>query len=524
MPEVDRHPLYVAYHAQLERENTRCLLRASARNKMKRFITDVHTVWLTNLAHHPEFRRTVRGAFSGGENDLSCDGDAGQTVRGVSDGEDNIPSGGGGGGGGGAGNHANPLRAGRRGLDGGRDSAAIAASQSQIQSVQTKRAFREAFYYTSKSAALPPRTAANDELGGGELGRGAAQEKPTENDAREYPRVDKDNTQVGIDFTRVDNEGGESPELPPPPVTPPTLAVLARERRRIGPVITSGGNRRSIGSGGGVVRKSIGGGFGETNSSLESRTVLLRVLRFAPSLSSTTWAVGTAPCDTVSAGTASRATKEVSGVAGSGSDATGVNLESGPNGFVGDDPLPGDDSSRVVTANNAISEKEDDAAAAAGMMTADVVATPPLRSNIVVQQAQPKLPQEIPAPEATWLISSFCPYDGSETGILIGDEAVAKRVGEVLSALTPVAAPVELSDSRNDASSRNDAWGGEPAGAGWGGEGRLRLLRSGVRVPALAADGHVVGTVLSVVEVSGLPKLLRAVVGSSVLGRYTISC
>ncbi|CAN0216805.1 unnamed protein product, partial [Ectocarpus sp. 13 AM-2016] len=54
VPEVDRHPLYVAYYNQLERENTRCLLRASARNKMKRFITDVHTVWLTNLAHHPE--------------------------------------------------------------------------------------------------------------------------------------------------------------------------------------------------------------------------------------------------------------------------------------------------------------------------------------------------------------------------------------------------------------------------------------------------------------------------------------
>ncbi|CAM9950538.1 unnamed protein product, partial [Laminaria digitata] len=110
VPEVDRHPLYVAYYAQLERENTRCLLRASARNKMKRFITDVHTVWLTNLAHHPEFRRTVKGVFSSG-------------------GAENC--------------HAKAVP-GRRGLDGGRDSTAIAASQSQIQSVQPKRAFREA--------------------------------------------------------------------------------------------------------------------------------------------------------------------------------------------------------------------------------------------------------------------------------------------------------------------------------------------------------------------------------------------
>ena len=131
VPEVDRHPLHVAYYAQLERENTRCLLRASARNKMKRFITDVHTVWLTNLAHHPEFRRTFGGVFPGGEN---CRGD----------GSDKVDQ-----------EAASP---GRRGLDGGRDSTAIAASQSQIQSVQPKRAFREAFYYPSTSAASSPRT------------------------------------------------------------------------------------------------------------------------------------------------------------------------------------------------------------------------------------------------------------------------------------------------------------------------------------------------------------------------------
>lgn len=393
MPEIDRHPLYVAYYAQLERENTRCLLRASARNKMKRFITDVHTVWLTNLAHHPEFRRTVRGVFAGG--DKNCSGDGGDDV-----------------------DPEEAAAPGRRGLDGGRDSTAIAASQSQIQSVQPKRAFREAFYYPSKSAASSPRTGNNtdrDELEGGP-GRGSLQES-AEN--------------VQDDYTRVDNEGGESPELPPPAVTAPTLAVLACERRRIGPASTAGGNRRSIGGGGGVRRSiggGVGGGGGEANKLLEARTVLLHVLRFAPS----------APPPLVLA-------------------------------IASDNIVGSDTASRT----------------GAGVL------------DVAVDQTQPELsqPQPHPAPEATWLISSFCPYDGTETGILVGHEVVAKRVGEALSALTPLATAGGCLASRNEAR--------EPAGDGWGAGGRLRLLRKGVRVPALAVDGRVVDKVLSVIEVSG---------------------
>ncbi|CAM9968038.1 unnamed protein product, partial [Discosporangium mesarthrocarpum] len=56
VPEVHRHPVPAWYGSQLDRENARCLLRASARNKMKRFILDVHILWLTNLVHHPEHR------------------------------------------------------------------------------------------------------------------------------------------------------------------------------------------------------------------------------------------------------------------------------------------------------------------------------------------------------------------------------------------------------------------------------------------------------------------------------------
>lgn len=457
VPEVDRHPLYVAYYAQLERQNTRCLLRASARNKMKRFITDVHTVWLTNLAHHPEFRRTIRGVFAGGDN--NCSGDGSDNVNQ----EESTP--------------------GRRGLDGGRDSTAIAASQSQIQSVQPKRAFREAFYYPSKSAASSPRTGANgdrDEVGG-EPGRGSLQESA-------------ENVQDGR--TRVENEGGESPELPAPAVTAPTLAVLACERRRIGPVSTAGGSRRGIGGGGGVRRSiggGVGGGGGEDSSSLAARTVLLRVLRFAPSPPppAPPLVLATAPV-VVSADTSSRTTGVLQ-VAGSG--AIGGSAAKAASNNVGNGNTPPSDSSQVVaavagtSANTQRGGSEEEAAVATSVASS-------VLSNIV-EQTQTKLPQPQPqpTPEATWLISSFCPYDGSETGILVGHKVVAKRVGEALSALTPLATAAGFT------ASRNEEW--EPAGDSWGAGGRLRLLRKGVRVPALAVDGHVVGKVLSVVEVSG---------------------
>ena len=456
MPEVDRHPLYVAYYAQLERENTRCLLRASARNKMKRFITDVHTVWLTNLAHHPEFRRTVKGVFAGGEK--HCNGDESDNVNQ----EESTP--------------------GRRGLDGGRDSTAIAASQSQIQSVQPKRAFREAFYYPSKSAEPSPRTEANgdrDELGG-QPGRGSLQESA-------------ENAQDGRN--RMENEGGESPELPAPAVIAPTLAVLACERHRTGPVSTAGSSRRSIGGGGGV-RRSIGGGVGgggrEDNSSLAARTVLLRVLRFAPSRPPPPPPLVLASAsDVVSTDTASR-TSGVLQVADS--DIIGCSAAEVASNNVGNSNTPPSDSSQVVavvaatSANTRRGGNEEETTVAISVASS-------VPSN-VVEETQTTLPQSQPqpTPEATWLISSFCPYDGSETGILVDHEVVAKRVGEALSALTPLTTATGFTASRNEAR--------EPAGDNWGAGGRLRLLRKGVRVPALAVDGHVVGKVLSVVEVS----------------------
>ena len=49
-PVVDRHPLYVMYYNILKAEFRHAINRAHARNRMKRFVSDVHTVWLTNLS------------------------------------------------------------------------------------------------------------------------------------------------------------------------------------------------------------------------------------------------------------------------------------------------------------------------------------------------------------------------------------------------------------------------------------------------------------------------------------------
>ena len=252
VPEVDRHPLYVAYYTQLERENTRCLLRASARNKMKRFITDVHTVWLTNLSHHPEFRRMVRGAAANQEHggDYDANGRGGQTPP------------------------ATPGTASsRRGLDGGRDSAAIAASQSQIQSVQPERAFRAAFFYSSGSRDSSSSQPAAERTRQGDEQRRAGQ--LAAHTSMSYEGVD-------------DTEGGEPPELPPPPLTAPTLAVLVAERRQLAAVSTSGSGNARKSLGGGPRRRSLTGGGavgvggGDVGSWLDMSTRMLRVLRFAP--------------------------------------------------------------------------------------------------------------------------------------------------------------------------------------------------------------------------------------------------
>lgn len=380
VPEVDRHPLYVAYYAQLERENARGLLRASARNKMKRFITDVHTIWLTNLAHHPEHRRLARGVPTGNM-DGQSESETTTTLR--------------------------------RGLDGGRDSAAITASHSQIQSVQPERAFRGAMFYTSESKSKAKQNNPNNAGRPGDReGLGGCSPSATE---EQHTSAIVHENGVNNQYDGVDLDGGESPALLPCPDPAPALVVVACERRRLAPAPTAGGGtRRSIGGAGGRgQRRSVGGGSGGGQAGTSSAaslsylcTRMLRVVRFEPSALSRP-------------------------------------------------PVP--------SARN------------------DTAITDGLAQLSSLSQ---------PLQEAVWMISSFHPYDGSESQVFVGDSTVENVVGKAVGAPGPLATWM-------DGSQTDDAGGGARRGVGR----RLLALRRGMRVPVLGRDGRVVGYVLSVVEV-----------------------
>lgn len=178
---MDRHPLYVAYYAQLERENSHCLLRAGARNKMKRFVTDVETLWLTNLAHHPEHGR--EGCVD--------------AAQGLERGE-----------------------AARRGIAGARDTPAILARRSQIQSVRPERAFEKAVFFASTSDSRGPVSDSHDEANpvGGLVLDG------------ETSMVEDSGTGTKHRCADVLPAGWTPPTLPPRPPAPPELLVFARER------------------------------------------------------------------------------------------------------------------------------------------------------------------------------------------------------------------------------------------------------------------------------------------------------
>mmetsp|Transcript_18449 Transcript_18449/g.24369 ORF Transcript_18449/g.24369 Transcript_18449/m.24369 type:complete len:1759 (+) Transcript_18449:168-5444(+) len=74
--EVERHPIYAKLWAWLELENVRAANRARARNKMKRFVHDVHQIWMTNLHHLKEYRmdqiNQLRLAKAGGRRDIQA--------------------------------------------------------------------------------------------------------------------------------------------------------------------------------------------------------------------------------------------------------------------------------------------------------------------------------------------------------------------------------------------------------------------------------------------------------------------
>lgn len=412
VPEVDRHPLYVSYYAQLEWENTRCLLRASARNKMKRFITDVHTLWLTNLSHLPEFRELATGAISHIAEPIA---------GGFHGGDDTVA-------------HRPEPAPPRRGLDDGRDSTAIAASQSQIQSVRPERAFRGAIFYSSTSEPLPRQSGGDGKRRGNESRVGSP--SAISND-RQYDKCDA--------------EGEESPKLPPPVLPLPTLAVLLYEQQRLAPASGSGPRKslggtqgKSVGGGGGGGggvggrRRSVSGGrqvSASAASLLDMRLRMLRVSRFAPPQQLWKARPGTTECE-----------------ASSRADDDEI---SQPVGGARNHPEPAH--SLSSDASHATTES-------------------------AMEPQHPPSPLPAPATESTWMISSYQPYDGSETRVFLGDAAVNKVVGDALSASGPLATR------------------GKDVRAGQG--ERLLVLRRGVRVPVLERDGRIIRSVLAVVEVS----------------------
>lgn len=316
---------------------------------MKRFITDVHTVWLTNLAHHPEHR--------GG-------GESGDTKS----------------------------RAARswRGLDDARDSKAIVALRSQIQSVRPERAFQNAVFFAGPDDRHPEQDH--------ESGREDMTHYPgsVQNDSR-APRAGEITSGMSSSYVGVDPEGGAPPTLPDPPAPLPKLVVLASERTHLCPILavsTTSSKRRSV------------GGTGSTGMSLpDSGKRMLRVLRFQ----ATSSAAPRRPTSTLI-------------------DDTTRKTKSESEGFGSRKPY-------------------------------DVGSKDP--GNTFSS-----------SPNASWVISSYNPYDGSGSCLVLEDDAVRKTTATWLSRA-----------------------GGTPS------TGQRLVLRTGMRVPVLDHECRPNDSVPSVVEV-----------------------
>lgn len=419
VPEVDRHPLYVAYCSQLERENKRCLLRASARNKMKRFTIDVHTVWLTNLAHHPEHR--TLDLSSGGSSTGTTAIDA-QTVG--SRGTDG---------------------ANRKCLDGRRDSAAIAASKSQIQSVQPQRAFEKAVYF-----AVTPMNAAELPLSNNSTTTTTFRQSQADEPAGDSVGFNSAETDlVNSRYADIESEKGASPELPPTPDTAPTLVILASERPRIAPVsaaaTTIGGRHMSVagrmGSGGSVAQPSLCKRF-------------IRIIRFTPSVATSIVRAGVlSNTSIISKSTATESTY----------------VSSGEHHMVALDesqhiPHGGGDEGDY--------NHHPDTAVPAAVAASEVEAA------------------------ASWMIASYNPFDGSESRVVLEEKVVVNAVRNAVSGVHPM----------SNAASVTEVGSVDPA-VGIGGEREVQrrlVLRKAIRVPILGQNGIPVGSAASVVEVRGM--------------------
>lgn len=368
---------------------------------MKRFITDVHTVWLTNLAHHPEFRRMATGSTAvvlRVEPTGVIGSNADENTTAVNDIRlDGIVS--------------------RRGLNGRRDTAAISASRSQIQSVCPELAFRQAVFYSSEPKSR--RRADDGHVDEDELELRAPRTVPN-------IRLFDDNT------VNAGGEGGESPKLPSLPPKAPTLTVFASERKRLAPCPKERDGRRSRDGG----------------------------RREAPGVSES--------------GVGQRSAR--------GCDTIGASA-----------PL-----SETHTRMISVRRFQPAATVIQGMIDSSPTAEEDVRVPSSLDKCSSGIGIDPGTMEATWIVSSYLPYDGSEAHVFIRDTAIKKAVGEALSAPSfPISITAGSLEAETDVRGRAKGLDGEI-----GGDTRLLVLRRGHRIPVLDFNGHVGGTILAVLEVS----------------------
>jgi len=115
MGKMERHPLFVQFYSHIRAENSQSLSRTTLRLLMKKFVFDVHEVWLTNLQHlreHNPAKLMVQASHDeGNKHDAASEEDG-------------------------------------NGLRGRRDVRAIEQMEAQIQSVSQKRVLEKAYYTT----------------------------------------------------------------------------------------------------------------------------------------------------------------------------------------------------------------------------------------------------------------------------------------------------------------------------------------------------------------------------------------
>lgn len=122
MSKIERHPLCVHFDENVQIENYKSSQRTKARLQMKRFVLDVQEIWLTNLQHLREHQPArILEARVIKKDDECVDEHGDEEVLAIEN---------------------------DQGLSNRRDTKAITAMESQIQSVSMKRALGKAFYTT----------------------------------------------------------------------------------------------------------------------------------------------------------------------------------------------------------------------------------------------------------------------------------------------------------------------------------------------------------------------------------------